>query len=305
MVETRTPALVVRTLLTGGFMLDGVHRNPGYAVVRAHRVDEFGASTQYTFAVAEDQLNEAQVAAVQIEADHSRSRLVVVGRCEAEVPSIEWDRFLNLFGGPVFSALPLEPQFPDHLRTLGRNQLPEGLVGRPDDLFEQYVRVALEFVLGTRVIRYGQDRLFERRPDGVMLPFNRFSGLYDAKAYTAGYPVTADSLRQFKSYIDDFSRRYGSYLPRLNSFVAVSAEFVQGEEALTERSRELQADTGVPLACLTADVLIEIVTLVARQPAARQSVDWRRVFGDPVVKSERVSAELEAVQRDGVVRGDA
>src|SRR5690606_37845112 len=52
-----TPALAVRTLIRGGFVLDGAHRNPGYTILRLHRTDEFGAEHRYAFAVAEDSLN--------------------------------------------------------------------------------------------------------------------------------------------------------------------------------------------------------------------------------------------------------
>jgi len=59
-------------------------------------------------------------------------------------------RFINLFGGPVLSMNPLEPGFVDHLNTLAYNQLPNGIQGQPDDLFEAYVRSALEFILVLR-----------------------------------------------------------------------------------------------------------------------------------------------------------
>ena len=301
--DRRTPTLGVRTLIRGGFVLDGAHRNPGYTILRAHRIDEFGAEHRYAFAVADDGLNKAQVAAAQIDADHHRSQLVIIGRSNDEVPSLEWGRFVNLFGGPVYSTMPLDPAFADQLRCLGRNELPDGMTGRADDLFEEYVRVALEFLLGTRVIRYGQERRFERRPDGLVLPLQGFSALYDAKAYADGYPVTVDTLRQFKDYVEDFQRRYNAYLPRLNSFIVVSGEFTQGEDALVERSREFVADRGVPLSFLTVDAFVEVITLVAQHPAARRSVNWAHVFSDPVVAPDRVRRELEAIRKDGIIPG--
>ena len=294
--------IAVRTLAAGGFILESAERNPGYILFHMSRTDEFGASHHYCFAVAETRFGHGHVATAQIAADHRHAQLVLIGPNESSLPTIEWNRFINLFGGPVFSASPLEPDFAEHLMTLGHNQLSEGLQGRADDLFEAYVRVALEFVLGMRVIRYGQDRRFEARPDGIVLPYRNFAALYDAKAYREGYQVTAETIRQFKSYVDDFCRRYQSYL-RLNAFVVISGAFPHGSETLARRSRELLAECGVPLVFLTAASLAEIVALLARHPKARRSIHWSRIFVEPVISLQHVRAELEAVLRDDVIPG--
>ncbi|MGF1473051.1 MAG: hypothetical protein ACFB50_15105 [Rubrobacteraceae bacterium] len=226
-------SLAVRTLLSGGFLLDRVEREPGYALLVARRLDEFRVAHRYCFAVFEDDFSPSQVETVKIESKHYGAEPVLVGEGIADVPSLDWDRFISLFGGPILSLKPFEPQFREHLRELGHNRLPEGLEGKPDDLFEVYIRESLEFVLGERVVRYGQERRFEARPDGLVLPSQNFYALYDAKAYGKGYEVAQDSLRQFGSYVRDFSRRYNTYLQRLNSFLVVSGKFVQGDEALT------------------------------------------------------------------------
>jgi hypothetical protein len=165
-----TLSTAIRTLTAGGFMLESPDRNPGYALLHMSRVDEFGASQSYCFAIADEFLGHGQVATAQIAADHHQAQLILIGPNESNLPTVEWDRFINLFGGPVFSASPFEPDFAEHLIALGSNQVPEGLEGRADDLFEVYVRIALEFVLGTPVRRYGQNRRFEIRPDGIILP---------------------------------------------------------------------------------------------------------------------------------------
>lgn len=307
-IDGRDPdlTLAVRTLVSGGFRLEAVEQKPGYAVLHASRVDEFGATHRYSFALSATRaFGDAQVSAVQIAAAARDSRLVLIGTPldGSGVPAVDWERFLNIFGGPVFSASPFEPDFCPNLVSLGRNSLPPGLSGTADDLFEAFVRVALEFILGGRVIRYGQERRFEIRPDGIALPRHDFSLLYDAKAYTEGYPVTADSMRQFRTYVEDFRRRYNAYLPRLNAFVAISGEFAQGETALGDRSRELFGECGVPLVFLRATDLAEIVEMLINRPAARASINWSRVFADPVVKPARVSRELTAIAKDGILPG--
>jgi hypothetical protein len=268
------------------------------------RHDEFGALHHYAFAIADDRpLTDVDIAAAGISANHDEARLVIVGETEAAVPAVSWDRFINLFGGPIHSTSPLDPDFRSQLAELAYNRLPQGLVGRADDLFELYVRTGLEFVLGGRVIRYGQDRRFEARPDGLALPRDRFRALYDAKAYENGYPVSAEGIRQFRSYVNDFEQRYSAYLPRLNSFIVVSGSFTQSDTALRERFHEFVADPGIPLAFLKASVLAEIIELVADAPATRQSIDWARVFATPVVDSSRVRSEIEAIRRDRIIPG--
>lgn len=294
-------SLAVRTLLSSGFLLDRVEREPGYALIIVRRLDEFRVAHRYCFAVFEDDFSSSQVATVKIEAKHYDAEPVLVGEGIAEVPSLEWDRFMSLFGGPILSLKPFEPQFREHLCELGRNRLPEGLEGKPDDLFEIYVREALEFVLGERVVRYGQERRFEARPDGLVLPSQNFYALYDVKAYGKGYEVTQDSLRQFGSYVRDFSDRYNTYLQRLNSFLVISGGFVQRDKALDQRSREFIADHNVPLSFLTADTLGEMIEVLAETPVVRRAIKWSRVFSDSVVQASRVKTEIDTVLRDKTV----
>jgi hypothetical protein len=287
--------IAIRTFTAGGFLLEGAERNPGYAILHMSRGDEFGATHHYCFALAEGPFGESQIAA-----KHRRAQLVLIGQNESVLPTLEWDRLINLFGGPVFSASPLEPDFAEHLIALGYNQLPTGLQGRADDLFETYVRVGLEFMLGTRVVRYGQNRRFEARPDGIVLPYRNFAALYDAKAYRDGYEVTAETIRQFKSYVEDFSGRYQSYLG-LNAFIVISGTFPHENETLARRSRELFAECRVPLVFLTAASLANIIGLLAEHPKARRSIHWSRVFAQPVVSPQDVQTELKAVLRDGII----
>ena len=291
----------MRTLLSGGFVLNKVQREPGYALLVARRLDEFGVAHRYCFAVFEYEFAPAQIEAIKIAAKYHGAEPVLVGEGIADLPSLEWDRFISLFGGPILSLKPFEPQFQEHLHKLGHNRLPEGLEGKADDLFEVYVREALEFVLGERVIRYGQERLFEARPDGLVLPSQGFYALYDAKAYGDGYPVTQDSLRQFGSYVKDFSKRYGTYLQKLNSFLVVSGKFAQGDNALDKRSREFIAEYQVPLSFMTTDTLGEMIEILSGTPVVRRAVNWSRVFSDSVAQPSLVRSEIDTVLRDKTV----
>src|SRR5688572_17090530 len=154
-IEENDPNIqtAIRTLTLGGFLLEGADRNPGFTSLFASRLDEFDVLHQYCFALFEREPVSEQIELAKISANRKKSGLVIVAPSLylADVPCIEWDRFVNLFGGPVFSYSPLDPEFSSQLSQLGHNKLPTGLEGRPDDLFEIFTRNALEFVFGCRV----------------------------------------------------------------------------------------------------------------------------------------------------------
>jgi len=293
--------VTVRTLTAGGFILKATDRKPGYTLFYVSRYDEFGNVQFYCFALAENELNKNQVEGATIAANHYKAHLVIIGRSCTQTPQVEWEKFINLFGGPVLDMSPLEPNFWDYLAKLGYNQLPEGLQGKSDDLFEIYVHSALQFIFGGRVIRYGQARLFEAKPDGLAIPTPDFTALYDAKAYSKGYEVTADTMRQFKSYVEDYNARYSSFY-RLNSLIVISGEFPHKESTLIERSQELLAMCGTPLSFINVTALIEIGKILAEQPLARRSINWARIFTRANVRSEHVTIELNIIKKDGIFR---
>ena len=291
----------IRTLITGGFILESTHRNPGYAILSMVRPDEFGQIHRYCFAIAESHLTPAQLKSARIAANHDKAHLVLVTPGPADPPVIPWQRFMNVFGGPVLDSSPLDADFTERLVALGHNRLPPGLQGAPDDLYELHVRSALEFLLATRAIRYGQARLFEARPDGIALPQSGFTALFDAKSYSDGYEVTLTTLRQLRDYVDDFSRRYSAFLPRLNTFLLVSGSFQHQDETLAARSLDLIASCGVPITFVTSQALGAVVALLAQHPAARRSLNWSRIFSDPILRVDRVQDDLSAVLRDGIL----
>jgi len=299
--ETPNLEIAIRTLALGGFFLDGAIRNPGYALLHMTRRDEFGVEHKYSFAVFENEPSEEQIETAKIDVKHNHSNLVVISPTLSENASyIEWDSFINLFGGPILSSSVLEPEFNDQLLALGKNQLPSGLIGKPDDLFEIYVRNALEFLFRCRVIRYGQDRKFEARPDGIVIQDRNFTALYDAKAYSNGYIVTEDSIRQFKSYVDEFKKRYGYYF-EVNSFIVISGQFPHEKATLEQRSREMQSLTGVPLTFLTSNALVEIINLLLDSTSTRRSINWKRIFVNPVIEKKHIEHELKLIGKDKII----
>ena len=285
-------------------MLDSGERNPGFTSLFASRTDEFGVSHKYCFALFEHDPVPEQIELAKLSASRKKSGLVIIGTTSSieGISCVEWDRFVNLFGGFIFSSSPLEPEFSSQLIELGHNKLPIGLEGRPDDLFEIYVRNALEFIFGCRVIRYGQDRRFEARPDGIVIQNFRFSALFDAKAYSDGYEVSENSIRQFKSYVEDFKRMYSSFFD-INAFIVVSGFFPHDSATLERRSRELQATVNTPLIFLSADVLSQIINLFLNHASLRRSINWRRVFVNPIINAKIVENEIKTILKDKVIKG--
>jgi hypothetical protein len=301
--NSHTPSLqvAVRTLTVGGFILEKASRYPGYAVIYMHRYDEFGVKQQYCFALFEKKPESGQIEGAKIAANHHKAELVVISPTTIhEKPNIEWTRFLSLFGGPVYSYSPLEPEFGDYLKQLGLNKLPAGLEGKPDDLFELYVHRALEFIFGCKVHRYGQERRFEARPDGIILQDRTFSALYDAKAYSKGYDVTLDSIRQFSSYVSEFRNRYNQYF-ELHSFIVISGTFSHTKKTLESRSRQFLSEANIPLVFLTAESTARIINLLLDFPAARRSINWRKIFVNSVIDPELVQAELQIIDQDKII----
>ncbi len=293
--------VAVRTLTVGGFILENANRFPSYALIYMHRYDEFGGRQQYCFALFESKPVSEQIQAAEIAAHHNKAELVVISPAIVNnTPNIEWNHFLNLFGGPIYSYSPLEPEFGDHLKQLSINKLPAGVVGKPDDLFELYIHRALEFIFGCKVNRYGQERRFEARPDGVILQDRMFSALYDTKAYSNGYDVSLDSIRQFSSYVTEFKNRYSQYF-ELHSFIVISGYFAHTKEILESKSRQLLAEVNVPLVFLTAESVVQIIALLSDFPSARRSINWRKIFVNPVFTSNLVEAELGVIDKDKII----
>lgn len=293
--------LLIRTLSAAGFLLTRVERCPTCALTFMERLDEFGIFQKYCFAISDGSpFDEAASQAALIPARKQHAQLIFVGSsAPAGLRLFGRDEFLNIVGGPVLDQSPLSPEFRSQLIQLGGNSLPAGLNGKPDELFEAYVREALAFIMGTKTIRYGQDRLFEAVPDGVVLAYQDFAALFDAKAYADGYNVTEDSIRQFKSYVEDFKRRYSSFVT-LKSFIVISQKFKQQAAALNQRSQELIAECQVPLAFLTAETLCDVLDAIKQQPNARHSIKWPRIFASPIVQLKHVKAELDTIAADRV-----
>lgn len=275
-------------------------------MLRASRRDELGVNTKYLLAFSGgNKLSAADVAGLRHTASfHSAALVVICDVCEDELndlPVIAPEDFIQRLGGAISSYLPLESFYNEHLVALAHNKLPEGVEGRADDLFEEYVHVGLQFILHKQVVRYGQDRRFKTLPDGVVLGGGSLLLLYDCKAAKDGYDISRNSIRQFADYVRRFHQNYERYIGRVHCFLVVSS-FFQSPETLDERSRDLLAECQVPLASLNADEMGQIVQMFVERPAYRQSIEWKRILSGGAVHAAGVQKDLQERIKDGVIR---
>jgi hypothetical protein len=255
----------------------------------------------YLVAIARDAVGPADLQTLRSAAHQRQAQLVVVTPEPLDdAVSISVESLVARMGGPIESVLPLEGNYASDLATLGHNTAVDTTQGDPSTVYEGYVHAGLRFLLGTRVLRYGQDRRFEAVPDGFgSLPAGQ-PFIYDAKAAGSGYDVDRDTIRQFADYVELYRQRYAAWLGEPFVFVVVSSEFKDDAEGRQERSRELYAECRVPLAFLTSGDLAQSVALVADAPWVRSAVDWRHVFAPVDITASRLQRELASIDRDGV-----
>lgn len=293
-----------RTLYGSGYTITNVEQKPSYIVFRVAREDLLGAMLQYSIAFTTSPLTRGEVAAFIKGAHHHAAIPIIVGEVEhvtSNITVISLSQFYDRLGGSISSTLSLQPSYPQMLTELGRNRLPNGLSGKADDLFELYVHAGIQFLFQTRVMRYGQERLFQAVPDGLVLGHGAPLTLYDAKAYADGYPVNKNSARQFSDYVRDYYKRYGHGYGDVYAFLVVSGSFRVGPKALASRSQEMYAECRTALSFLDATELGRLVAMFVESPAYRQTIDWKRVFARPVVLSADVHTDLDQRLQDGVL----
>lgn len=295
---------LLRTVITHRFDVDMIKRvSPECALLNIHRLDDLSTPINYTLLYSIEEPSESMLGLLEITAKAKPSRSIVLSRVKPE-GKFTWytpEEFYAILGGPVTSGIILAPDLPDLLDTLGKNALPEYITGDPDDIFEDYIKECLQFLVNAPAWRYGQERRFEKLPDGLILGRDGFLLLFDAKAYAGGFPVGADDIRRFSSYVRDFSTKYEDALGRVHCFLVVSASFDQGTKALSDKSNEMYAMCQTKLSFMEAKSLGEVVELVRENISLRNSIDWKRVFSNEIVTVASVESQLRSLIKDNLL----
>jgi hypothetical protein len=296
--------LITTTLFANGLLLEHTDRTDDALILRYVKHDRFGCKLSYLIAFADGQLSESSRDELVRLAARIGGHAVVVGASNnpAGLPAFKLDEFLGHFGGAIPTLLPFQPTYDSHLRQLGENSMPAGLKGKADVLYEDYVAAGLQFLLGRKVISYGRRRSGEAVPDGIALRGSRYL-LYDAKAASKGFKVTEEEMRKFADYVTDFSTRYGSSYRQPQSFLIVSTSFLDSDDVLQSRSRELFSKTSSTVAAfITSDALLHGIQLARQNPTAREGVDWNDVFCQPVISKSVLTNAFNKANRDELIQ---
>jgi hypothetical protein len=291
---------VMRTLAVNGFTVSRVTRRSYGMLVYCERIDLFGTSIPYVVVMAERDLSAAELTgALRTARNQGSNPILVGGDASGKMAAFSLAAFEAKLGGPIDSFLPLERSYGERLRRLGSNTRVDGLTGDPEDLYEKYVYAGLQFVLNSRVVRYGQRFTGAILPDGVAIVAGRPLFMYDAKASARGYTVSRDAIRQFADYIRRFHSSYETYLGRLNAFVVLSTAF-QATGTKVSRSAELHSECGVPLVYMSSATLAHLVAVTAKRPILRGVMRWPEIFAPPEATKLAIDKAVRSINREQI-----
>jgi hypothetical protein len=225
--------------------------------------------------------------------------LAITNRKLSGVPTLKPEKFFELLGGEIRSDRIIRDDLPTILNELGHNRLPNNFTGTPENLLEAYVKEGLEFLLESRGWHYGQDRLFESVPDGIVL--GKLNLYFDGKAYKKGYHPSADDIKRFAGYVNEFNERYATSVGRIHSFVVVSGSFTAKKNALEKKAADFYARCSTQLCYVTAADFGQIVTQVRLASVNRSALKWANVFSQLRIEPTSIASELRRITKDRII----
>lgn len=278
---SETLSNIVRTLLINGYSIESFDQpSAGVWIINVRKLDILGAQSRAVLLFAPD-LSEALWHRASSEAKRYGGVCIAVSTGSQILSAGERryviSEFFAILGGEARVDRILRADLKSTMIELGHNRLPAGFVGTADDLLEDYSKECFQFLLECPVRRYGQERKFEKRPDGLALGRRGINFFYDSKAYGERFHPTADDIRRFASYVDDFNNAYAAYVGRISTFLVISGSFSTDRDAILEKSNDMFAMCHTPLSFITAGDLAEMVQLSCSGGRARGAVDWKRV----------------------------
>jgi len=292
--------IFIRTLISSGFHFDNVYDHSSNISIHCHRFDEFGISIPYLIVLAKTKINQAEFNAIKKSCKNVS--LILVGDKKNQNEGLELRNFLEKLGGPIISLFPYNMNFERQLNELGRNTLPKGMLGKPDSLFELASRDCLQLLFGNRVIKYGQDRIFEALPDGIAFPSNNLPIMYDAKSYSSGYKLSRNSIRTFTDYINNYNSKYSHYTGKIYSFIIVSGFFADSKKSLENRARELYSDAQVLPVYLTTREFSKAVNIVKQNVQYRMSIDWKNILSNSFFNANDIRKNINKIKKDKIIK---
>jgi hypothetical protein len=294
---------IIATLITNGFNIAQVIRiTPENYAINVFKFDKLGAKVSYSLFFSDDDSITPPIKQLSTIAKSFESKPILISD-KIDTSSYETfttENFFALFGGIINTGLILIPNLENILDELGHNKVPSGLVGNADDLHELYAKECLQFVTNSPTRRYGIDRLFTSLPDGVVLGKDKMLLLYDSKAYKDGFNFTADDIKRFASYVNDFNSRYSSYLGTVFSFIVISGHFNDSKISITNKSDDLYRLCNCKISCITSSELGKIVKLLKKSPEYRESINWRNIFSELIIETKQIEKEIKRIIKDKI-----
>lgn len=294
---------VVSTLITNGFHIDQMERFPkGNIIFNTLKLDKLGAVVKYSILFTKDKNETALTDSVITFSKLFTSKPLIVSDnfVSNNCTTHTFKKFYDFFGGIVNTGLILVPNLPDILEELGLNKLPTALQGDAFDLHELYVKECFQFILQSPTRRFGKDRLFESIPDGVVICKNGMMILFDSKAYSNGFNLTADDIKRFASYVEEFNRRYSAVLGKVFTFTVVTGKLNATIKAIANRSKELYKACNCNLSCITSRELGNIVQLLLKEPNIRTSILWKNIFAELIIDATGIQKEITKIKKDNL-----
>ncbi len=294
---------IVSTLITNDFHIDQTERFPhDNLIFNIKKYDKLGAEIRYSVLFTENRTETGVVKALLTISKRYYSTPLVISDffISLNCTTYTYQDFYDFFGGIVNTGLILIPNLPDILDDLGKNKLPSVLEGEAFDLHEIYIKECLQFILQSPTRRYGKDRLFESLPDGIVVCKNGTLILYDSKAYSKGFDFTADDIKRFASYIQDFNKRYSSLLGSVFTFTVITGLLNPTVKSIQNRSKELYRKCNCNLSCITSRELGKIVQILQLEPNLRTAIIWVNVFSELVIDSSTIQKEIDRIKKDNI-----
>ncbi len=218
-----------------------------------------------------------------------------------DVTQYSIEEFFDALGGAILTDRVFDTNLPNTMSQLGHNKVPAGFIGKADDLLEAYSKDCIQFLLECPVSRYGQERRFERLPDGLALGRDQMNVYFDAKSYAAEFHPTADDIRRFADYVRSFNKSYSRFVGPIAVFVVVSGSFSSDALAVGEKANALLAECSTPLCMVKAEDLAHSVAMVKTDARRRSAINWRRILLPGIYDISRLKEELNRIRKDGVI----
>jgi len=290
-------AVATRTLLAGGFVIEGFQRQPTHIEYRCSRVDFFGVTVPYVVAIFELDAPKSEHLEPLKRSSAADGRVLAIVASAPGPAWLSWSEFLDSLGGAVPTWRALGIGYSEVLAVSSRNELPPGIKGEPWKVFEDAVGDGLEFVFGRRVLRLGSQLRGQRVGDQITQTPDAQVLLIDAKASKHSFDPSMPELRPLKEYVQlQRQRQLGNY--PLSGSVVVAREFARGEKDLTEISKDFLAEAKVPVAFLEVKTLLSMITDLTKDPSIRTAINWSRVFTRGGLSSERLFREELAAAKE-------